>query len=259
MNTSKNRRKRKSKHLNINRGNVVRSTPPLWWSSTSLICHSISQHDLNKTCIESKWKWSKSNSSTILINNNKQILFHPRISSSTQVILADRPLPSNGKHYWEIFVPAVYGTSIMFGIATNKQKLISSDFMDLIGIDQYGWALSHHGLLWHNGISRSYLRKSFDLLQPVLVGLEFDADARTLSYKINNQSMDIAFHSIPKNIPIYPAVSSTSAQSTMILKHCCQICLSLREICLKTIKSTKLIENINYQLLPYHLIEQMMQ
>jgi len=130
---------------------------------------------------------------------------------------------------------------------------MSSDFIDLIGIDRYGWALSHHGLLWHNGISRSYLTKSLEPLQPVLIGLEFDADARTLSYIINNQSMGIAFHSIPKNIPIYPAVSSTSAQSTMILKHCCHICLSLREICLKIIRSTISIDSIHCQLLPHHL------
>jgi SPRY domain-containing SOCS box protein 3 len=132
--------------------------------------------------------------------------------------------------------------------------------MNLIGMDEHGWALSHHGLLWHNGISRLYLKKSFELLQPILVGLEFDADARTLSYTINNQSMGIAFDSIPKNVPIYPSVSSTSAQSTMILKHCCQICSSLREICLKMIKSRILIkDNSNYQLLPDHLIKQIMQ
>jgi SPRY domain-containing SOCS box protein 3 len=240
-------KRRRKNHLNVVQS--IRS-PPLWWSSTSLTCDLINQHHLNKICIESKWKWSKLNSSIIL--------FHPRVSSSTQVILADRPLPLNGKHYWEIYMPAVYGTSIMFGIATNKQKLISSNFIDLIGIDEHGWALSHHGLLWHKGISRSYLIKSFELLKPILVGLEFDADARTLSYIINNQSMGIAFHSIPKNLPIYPAVSSTSAQCTMILKHCCQICSSLREICFKMIKSKILIENLNYQLLPNHLIKQMM-
>jgi SPRY domain-containing SOCS box protein 3 len=132
---------------------------------------------------------------------------------------------------------------------------MSTDFVDLIGIDQHGWALSHHGLLWHNGNSRSYLTKSLEPLRPVLVGLEFDADARTLSYTINNQSMGIAFHSIPKNVPIYPAVSSTSAQSTMILKHCCRLCSSLREICLKIIRST----DVNYQLLPRYLIGQIMQ
>jgi len=98
-----------------------------------------------------------------------------------------------------------------------------------------------------------------ETLRPVLIGLEFDGDARTLSYTINNQSIGIAFRSIPTNVLIYPAVSSTSAQSTMILKHCCKICSSLREICLKLIKSSGLRENINYQLLPRHLIEQLMK
>jgi hypothetical protein len=96
-------------------------------------------------------------------------------------------------------------------------------------------------------------------LQPVLIGLEFDSDARTLSYTINNQPMGIAFRSIPRNVLIYPAVSSTSAQCTMILKHCCKMCSSLREICLKLIKTSKLKENINYQLLPQHLIEQLIK
>ncbi|CAF1137521.1 unnamed protein product [Rotaria sordida] len=258
------------KHRNVNNGGSNRSTiqslstsilPPLCWSSTSLMCHLKSEHYLKtKNCLHSHWKWSQTNkihSTTILLDNNKQILFHPRTSSSTQVILADRPLPLNGKHYWEIYMPAVYGTSIMFGIATNEQQMFSSTFTNLIGIDQHGWALSHHGLLWHNGISYSYLSQSMELLRPILIGLEFDADARTLSYIINNQSMGIAFRCIPKNVLIYPAVSSTSAQSTMILKHCCKICSSLREICLKLIKSSKLKENINNQLLPRHLIEQL--
>ena len=126
-------------------------------------------------------------------------------------------------------------------------------------MDQHGWALSHQGLLWHNGISRTYLPKAMETLKPVLIGLEFDANARTLSYTINNQSMGIAFHSIPNNVPIYPAVSSTSAQSTMILKHSCQLCSSLRDICLKTIRSNRLIETINCQLFSGHLIREILQ
>ncbi|CAF0823713.1 unnamed protein product [Adineta steineri] len=226
------------------------------------MCHFKSEHYLNKNCLDSQWKWSKSNeinSKAILLDNNKQILFHPRTSSSTEVILADQPLPSNGKHYWEIYMPAVYGTSIIFGIATNEQQLISSSFTNLIGIDQHGWGLSHQGLLWHNGISHPYLSQPIEPLRPVLIGLEFDADARTLSYTIDNQSMGIAFRSIPTNVLIYPAVSSTSAQSTMILKHCCKICTSLSEICLKLIKSSELKNKINYQLLPRHLIEQLIK
>ena len=116
----KKRRKKRIQHLTINSRGIVRSTPPLYWSSTSVSCPWTNQHDYQRNCIEHQWKWTKSIcSSTLLINNNTQILFHPRISSSTEVILADRPLPRNGKFYWEIFMPAIYGTSIMFGIASK--------------------------------------------------------------------------------------------------------------------------------------------
>lgn len=71
--------------------------------------------------------------------------------------------------------------------------------------------------------------------------------------------MGIAFRCIPTNVLIYPAVSSTSAQSTMILKHCCKICSSLREICLKVLKSSELTEKIDCQLLPRHLIKQLIK
>lgn len=140
-----NRRKRKrsrrsniidqnQKHRNVSNGgrhsSTVRSVPtsslpPLCWSSSSLMCHLSSEHYLNKNCLNSQWKWSKSNkitSTSILLDHNKQILFHPRTSSSTQVILADQPLPLHGRHYWEIYMPAVYGTSIMFGIASKLTR-----------------------------------------------------------------------------------------------------------------------------------------
>ena len=119
------------KHRNVSNGGRHRSTarsdptsilPPLGWSSTSLMCHLQSEHHVRRNCFDSHWKWVKlhsTDSTTILLDNNQQILFHPRTSSSTQVILADQPLPSNGKHYWEIYMPAVYGTSIMFGIASK--------------------------------------------------------------------------------------------------------------------------------------------
>lgn len=231
--------------------------PALCWSSASLMCHLTSKHHNKRTCIESNWSWLKatdSDSTTILLNDNQQILFHPRTSSSTQVILADRPLPSSGKHYWEIYMPSVYGTSIMFGIATKEQKLKSTSFTNLIGMDHNGWALSHHGLLWHNGMSQSYLSKPIETLRPCLVGLEFDADARTLSYTIDNQSMGIAFRNIPRDQPIYPAVSSTSAQSTMVLKHRCKTCSSLKETCLGFLQSISGQTLIDCRILPKHLV-----
>ena len=144
-------------------------------------------------------------------------------------------------------------------ILANKQPLLSSSFTNLIGLDQHGWGLSHHGLLWHNGISHRYLSQPIEPLQPVLIGLEFDADARTLSYANNNQPAGVAFRDIPRDVWLYPAVSSTSAQSTMILKHRCRICSTLREICLKLIKSSELQDKIHGQLLPCHLIEQLIE
>ena len=120
------------KHRNVGGGGRNRQTvrrvpssilPPLCWSSASLICHLPSKHDSTRNCLESSWTWSKSahtdDGTAVLLDQQKQILFHPRTSSSTQVILADRPLPSHGKHYWEIYMPSIYGTSIMFGIASK--------------------------------------------------------------------------------------------------------------------------------------------
>lgn len=92
---------------------------PLSWSSTSLMSHLASEHEKQCIRLSTSWKWSKPASTTVLLEHDRQILFHPRTSSSTQVILADRPLDATGKHRWEILVPAVYGTSMMFGIASK--------------------------------------------------------------------------------------------------------------------------------------------
>ena len=125
------------KHRNVDSGGRHRRTvrsvptsilPPLSWSAKSLISHLISEHHSKRICLERSWQWAKSkaiNSTSILLDQNKQILFHPRTSSSTEVILSDRPLPLDGKHYWEIYVPAIYGTSIMFGIASKWRRLLT--------------------------------------------------------------------------------------------------------------------------------------
>ena len=124
-------------------------------------------------------------------------------------------------------------------------------------MDQHGWALSHNGSLWHNGIVQPYLSKPLETLQPCLIGLEFDGNARTLSYTINNQSMGIAFRNIPNDVRLYPAVSSTSAQSTMILKHRCKNYSSLRETCLGVLQSLDLRLSNSDRFLPRHLLEEL--
>ena len=111
-------KRRRKKYSSIINNTHIIQTVPFSWSSASLQCHLQSRHFPYKTCLESSWRWSTT-SAAILLNHDKQILFHPRVSSSTEVVLADRPLPCHGKHYWEIYMPAIYGTSIMFGIASK--------------------------------------------------------------------------------------------------------------------------------------------
>lgn len=144
-------------------------------------------------------------------------------------------------------------------ILANRQQLISSAFTNLIGLDQHGWGLSHQGVLWHNGTSRQYLPQPIEPLGALLIGLEFDGDARTLSYVVNNQPAGVAFRDLPRDVVLYPAVSSTSAQSTMILKHRCKICSSLREICVRRIRSSEWGTKVNGELLPSHLRQQLIE
>ena len=148
---------------------------------------------------------------------------------------------------------------IILSLLASEQKLSSSAFTNLIGLDQHGWALSHQGLLWHNGMAQAYLPRPMEALRPFLIGLELDADARTLSYTIDNQSMGIAFRNIPTDFPIYPAVSSTSAQSTMILKHRCKSCSTLHDNCLKVLRSTELRNHLDHRWLPRHLAAQLVE
>lgn len=43
----------------------------------------------------------------------------------------------------------LFGTSLMFGVVTEKARLHANSFIDLLGEDRNGWALSHKGHLFH--------------------------------------------------------------------------------------------------------------
>ncbi|CAF0736182.1 unnamed protein product [Didymodactylos carnosus] len=193
-----------------------------------------------------------------VIVDGDYIMFHPRRSSSTCVLLGNCPLPSTGKHYWELFIPAVYGTSIMFGVATKQQKLSCTGFKDLIGTDENGWGLSHNGYLWQNGTCKRYM-KPLQVLESALIGLLYDSDNDTLSYTINGEHRGIAFKSLKNNNNncfLYPAISSTSAQSIVILGHRCKTCSTLKENCLRKLRTMVVEHNNNQFDLPKHLLQQ---
>jgi len=45
----------------------------------------------------------------------------------------------------------LFGTSLMFGVASTSARLHVDAFVNLLGEDERSWALSHKGTLWHRG------------------------------------------------------------------------------------------------------------
>jgi len=45
----------------------------------------------------------------------------------------------------------LFGTSLMFGVASSSARLHVDAFINLLGEDEHSWALSHKGTLWHRG------------------------------------------------------------------------------------------------------------
>lgn len=107
--------------------------------------------------------------------------FHPNWSSGTAGVRGVRPLDAR-RYYWELQVSQrVFGTSIMFGVATRDARLHADTFTNLLGEDSNGWGLSHKGLLWHDG-RWSYYTQPFRENQATTVGLLYDGVAGTLTY-----------------------------------------------------------------------------
>lgn len=62
--------------------------------------------------------------------------------------MGERPINTHppSRFYWEIQVTdRLFGTSMMFGIATRNCSVHADSFVNLIGSDCHGWALSHKG------------------------------------------------------------------------------------------------------------------
>lgn len=95
--------------------------------------------------------------------------FHPNWSSGTAGVRGNRALGS-GRYYWELKVSQrIFGTSMMFGVATRRARLHANTFTNLLGEDNQGWGLSHKGLLWHAGKWAPFT-KPFPENQPTTIG-----------------------------------------------------------------------------------------
>ena len=113
----------------------------------------------------------------------------------------------------------------MFGIATAKARLHANSFLNLLGEDQHGWALSHKGNLYHKGQRIPYT-KPFAENKSTTIGLLYDSNMGTLTYYKDGISLGVAFSGLNKvQQPIYPAICSTAARTEMTLVRTYRILL----------------------------------
>ncbi|XP_064606715.1 SPRY domain-containing SOCS box protein 3-like [Liolophura sinensis] len=166
------------------------------------------------------WTWNKRDKSHEVRLYGRQGFtahFHPNWSNGTAGVRGTRIL-NYGKHYWEIKISQrIFGTSMMFGIGTQRARLHVDAFVNMLGEDGQSWGLSHKGLLWHNGKWRQYT-KPFKENEATTVGLLFDWNQGTLTYFKDGLSLGVAFTGLNKiEDDLYPIVCSTAAKTEMSL------------------------------------------
>ncbi|ELU18874.1 hypothetical protein CAPTEDRAFT_133111 [Capitella teleta] len=168
-----------------------------------------------------EWTWDPRDCSPEVRLNGARLqtaLFHPNWSNGTAGVRGTRSLNRHGAHYWEIHVQRrLFGTSMMFGIATKKARLHVDAFVNLLGEDEHSWGLSHKGMLWHGGRCRPYTRP-FRENESTVVGVLYDAIQGTLTFYRDGVCLGIAFSGLHRVLGgLYPAVCSTAAKTEMTL------------------------------------------
>ncbi|KAL8560727.1 hypothetical protein ACOMHN_046410 [Nucella lapillus] len=180
------------------------------------------------------WRWSmryKSGEVTLTAPERTTAVFHPNWSNGTAGVCGTKPI-NHGVYYWEIQISnRLFGTSMMFGVATRKACLHMGSFCNLLGKDRHSWALSHKGLAWHKGRSVDFC-PPFAENQAVCVGMVYDATEGTLTYYKDGVSLGVAFRGL--NLveeDLYPALCSTAARTEMTLGVTRRAFRSLQDRC----------------------------
>lgn len=217
---------------------------------------------------EHKWYWSETDKSheCVVSEDKLGLCFHPHCSESAAACRAAEPLKRNGNYYyWEIHVhDKIYGTSVMFGLCTAKQRLHANDYCNLVGLDEFGWSLTHKGLVWHGGTGMQYT-SIFPINQPITVGLLYNTMRGELSFFMDGRNLGVAFRGL-NDIPdeLYPVVASTAkcTQMRLLGSYCGYVSL-LERSCFTLLKSVqdrnKLINYLQKERLPKHLLEYVAQ
>lgn len=174
---------------------------------------------LREGCQE-HWGWNKHDKSheVRLYGPRHHIAhFHPNWSNGTAGVRGTQAL-GHGLHYWEVHVSQrIFGTSMMFGVGTERARIHADAFVNLLGEDDSSWGLSHKGLLWHGGRWRHYCR-AFRENEPTVMGVLYDGTHGTLAFYKDGVGLGMAFtglHMLDEDV--FPIVCSTAAKTEMTL------------------------------------------
>lgn len=188
---------------------------------------------LHNCCVD-YWMWNKRDKShevRIIGENFQTAFFHPNWSNGTAGVRGTRIL-NRGRYYWEINVTRrIFGTSMMFGIGTNRARLHVDAFVNMLGEDDNSWGLSHKGLVWHKGIWRQFT-KPFRENEATTIGLLFDGIKGTLTYYKDGINLGVAFSDLHLvEDELYPIICSTAAKTEMSLGAARREFISLQDRC----------------------------
>ena len=190
-----------------------------------------------KHCYPDNWKWNVEDKASLVdvVGVEKRgLTFTNHFFDWGNIgIRGDKPLDKNTLHYWDIYIPIVYG-KMMFGISTKDTTLYSA-FEYLLGKDDQSWALSNKGLLWHNGESKRYTDE-FDIMEAVVIGVLFDGNEGTVTYYKDGVCLGVAFSGLDKvEKNLFPIVSSSDNNSRMTVVTALRSYTNLQDRCRATI------------------------
>jgi len=182
--------------------------------------------------------------------------FHPFWSNGTAAIRANKPINRERcKYYWETLVKdRLFGTSMMFGVSTRSARLHCNSFVNLIGEDEFGWGLSHKGLIWHNSQWKAYT-KPFRENRSTLIGCMYDGLEGTLTFYKDGASLGVAFTGL--NLvedSLYPTISSTAAKTEFKITFAMREFCNLQERCRFTIRKQVTTEQLSQLNLPTRIV-----
>lgn len=148
---------------------------------------------------------------------------HPEASFGTSAISGLKTLKSTTIAYWEIHVPAIFGSSMMFGIGRRSTKLhfailfdhllgnLNNNYCNKNECENFG--LAHSGFLYggkFNGQINKTERYYCDELKnrPTDIGILFHGPEGWLAYFIDGKPMGYAFTNIDASTDFYyPMIS----------------------------------------------------